>query len=204
MWLDHAFHGATLPTTPTWVQVPIRWDSPVQAAKHLRRPTPKAWSQVLLVRSGDAVRGTFGLEHRGLKAKQAQIPKQLSQALIVDWRLGRGYAELDLPSNADLAAGARLAETQEADGRFRRTFAQSLDLCSQPLLQLLDADGSVWMTTNCDLAHALIFGDAGPRDNGCPYPFPIVSPPTTIRRRARCSSASLYIARRKNMMGLEV
>lgn len=113
----------------------------------------------------------FGLEHCGLEAKQTQIPQQLGQGLIVERRLGRVYAELNLPSNSDLAFGAGLAETQEADRRFRRIFTQTSDLCGQPLLQFLGGDGSVWMTTDRDLAHTLIVSASGPGGNGCPYPF---------------------------------
>lgn len=74
----------------------------------------------------------FGLEHRGLEAKQAQISQQFGHALVIERGLGRAYAELDLPSNADLAFGAGLAEAQEADHCRRNIFTQALDLCGQP------------------------------------------------------------------------
>ena len=111
------------------------------------------------------------MEYRGLEAKQAQIPQQLGQALVIERGLGRAYAELDLPSDSDLAFGPGLAEAQEADHCRRNIFTQAFDLCGQPPVQILVRDRSVWMTTDCDLAHTLIVGGEGTRGNGCSYPF---------------------------------
>jgi hypothetical protein len=123
----------------------------------------------------------LGSEYRGLEAKQAQIPQQLGHALVIERGLGRAYAELDLPSDSDLVFGAGLAETQQANRCRRNIFTQAFDLCGQPPVQILGRDRSVWMTTDCDLAHTLIVGGRGTRGNGCPYPFRSKTCSTTFK-----------------------
>jgi hypothetical protein len=142
-------------------------------------------------RSRVTLGGAFGLKHRRLETEQTQISEQLGQALFVERGLREGIAELDLPSNSDLALGAGLTETQEANRRFRSTFTQAPNLFGQPLLQFLGGDGCVWMAADCDLAHGSIVGDAWTRGNGCLYPFRIVD----LQRRSggeRCAVLLIY------------
>jgi hypothetical protein len=58
------------------------------------------------------------LKHGGLEAQQTQISQQLAQASIIKWGHRRSYADLDLPSDFDLALRAGLTEAQEANRRF--------------------------------------------------------------------------------------
>lgn len=103
VWLDHGSYGATL--------ISCRHDSdtrPVETSVNEQRPTG---GNRLEIAGPSAIWRALGLEYRGLEAKQAQIPQQLGHALVIERGLGRAYAELDLPSNSDLAFGAGLAET---------------------------------------------------------------------------------------------